>query len=242
MHLENPDPTGVFDAVWRAAKPRNGHITSAAVTAALKQTGLENGLVRMVWRQAKIVGQPPMDQMNHAEWVKVCQLAIEAGADPLSFDAANTWADLGIADDCSGDDDEDGEDVHVDIRIFEGALKPTPPQLHPINPPLILYDDPLHSNPMLNMSPLPSHPPLDCPNPTEHQSNSHSDDSDDLVEDDPLEAEEHENARERLRLQRRASSGPTCIAPLPAGSTSQKNFLSLSASSSSPRRATIREF
>jgi hypothetical protein len=208
LHLQNPDSTGVLDAIWHAATPLNGHITSAAVTVALQQTRLEDSVIRMIFRRAKIVGQPPFDQMNKAEWMKVCQLAVSEGGAPLTVDIAHRWEELAVVtEDHSGsDEDEDDDDDTDNDSAYNDGESAAPSHFQPINNPTILH--PTSSSPGM---PYSTYSP-----PDNRRCRLDSDDSDGVVdhEDDPLEAEEHENARERLRLQRRASSGPVYVAPV----------------------------
>ena len=87
-------------------KSQGGFITSYAVTAALRQYGLQDGVVRRCWREAKITSQPPLDKMNKAEWMKACRLAVKAGGKPLEMEIAAKLTELGVVDEHSDSEDD----------------------------------------------------------------------------------------------------------------------------------------
>ena len=79
----------------------------------MRECGLQDGVVRRCWREAKITSQPPLDQMNKAEWMKACRLAVNAGGKPLDMKIAAKLTELGNVDEHSGSDEELSSDGEV---------------------------------------------------------------------------------------------------------------------------------
>jgi hypothetical protein len=80
-------PTGLssnvaFDAMWDAAKPQGGCITSQQASAILKKSGLVDAKLKDVWNKAKAGGKLTA-LMNKNELRTACALVVAAGGSPM---------------------------------------------------------------------------------------------------------------------------------------------------------------
>jgi hypothetical protein len=115
--VPDPDPDGALAAVFEAARGGGsgggggggGYINAVAVTAALRQSGLRDSILRSIWREAKIPNTPPHDKMCMAEWMKACRLATEAGGLRLTVQTAANWKVMGVAESVVGTDDDESD-------------------------------------------------------------------------------------------------------------------------------------
>eukprot|EP00729_Bicosta_minor_P005685 gene5685-33035_t len=65
-------------ALWKSSAQEDGYLPAKAVSAILKQSGLEGKQLKKVWNSAK-KPTPPLDKMNQAEFLSACDLVVSAG-------------------------------------------------------------------------------------------------------------------------------------------------------------------
>jgi hypothetical protein len=69
-------------ALWKANSPVNDILGAGPVAATLKSSGLSTEALRGVWAAAKKLpagGLAAEDKMNKTEFLKACELAVQAG-------------------------------------------------------------------------------------------------------------------------------------------------------------------